>query len=388
SGWLQPKHFYRPHHAALYAALLKLDAAGHPTSVTPRPAPPTTPAPGAWPVPAETRDPDGQLAWMDAAIAEANATQVRGLTAVYVHGLIDVCPRPDHAPVYGRMVLEGAIHRTVAEHATRLHQMARADALRDGVADTLHYATVLGEVLDDLARRWGTDPRPIAPPAQPQSAGAKRLPTTREQLADEQYLLAVLTTQPDPLRDLVGWLRPEDFADDGHGRIYRCLGALHHRGEPIDEVTVLWEAQRRGALADGSLTAEEVLLLCDSGAAVGLAEYLGEHVVRAALVRTAAIAARQVRALADDEALAPGRLIGYALHALSPLAEIRRRWQSATDAPQPAVPPAGPPEHVPRARADAARARSQPHPPSRPSPRPGPSAVVSSPARPARRSPS
>ncbi|MEU1906580.1 DnaB-like helicase N-terminal domain-containing protein [Streptomyces hygroscopicus] len=327
---------------------------------------------GTWPT-TPTAGSDQRLAWMDAAIAEANSTEVRGLTAVYLHTLIAACPRPAHAPVYGRMVLEGAIHRTVAAYATRLHQMARADTLRGSAEDTLRYVRVLLDVLSDLARRWGTDSRPVAPPTPlPQPAAAHQPPVSEKLLADEEYLLAVLTAHPDALGDLVGWLRPEDFAEPGHGRIYRCLGALHHRGEPIDEVTVLWEAQRRGALADGTLTAEDVLRLCDSTSAAGIADYLGEQVVRASLVRTAADAARQVRALADDESLVPGRLIGYALHALSPLEDIRRRWRAATGAPEAAsaTPRAPQPTaRVPSSRADAARARSRPHPPPSPNAR-------------------
>ncbi|MFF8990863.1 DnaB-like helicase N-terminal domain-containing protein [Streptomyces sp. NPDC014983] len=391
SGWLRPDHFYRPHHAALYAALLKLHSDGHP-GAGPQPIAPTTEdrKAGAWPTAAPTAGRDERLAWMDDAIAEAN-TEVRGLTAVYLHTLIAACPRPAHAPVYGRMVLEGAIHRTVAKHATRLHQMARADTVRGSAEDTLHYAQVLTDVLSDLARRWGTDPRPMAPPTPlPQPAAANQPPASEELLADEEYLLAVLTAHPDALGELVGWLRPEDFANPGHGRIYRCLGALHHRGEPVDEVTVLWEAQRRGALADGTLTAEDVLRLCDSKSPAGIADYLGEQVVRAALVRTAASAARQVRALADDESLAPGRLIGYALHALSPLDDIRRRWRAASGAPEAASAPHPAPQptaHVPSSRADAALARSRPHPPPSPNARANAPTPVS-PARSSRRSPS
>ncbi|MFF4520528.1 DnaB-like helicase N-terminal domain-containing protein [Streptomyces bluensis] len=391
SEWLRPGHFYRPQHAALYAALLKLHAAGHP-GTAPQPAAPAARdrKPGTWPT-TPTAGSDQRLAWMDAAIAETKSSQVRGLTAVYLHTLIAACPRPAHAPVYGRMVLEGAIHRTVAKHATRLHQMARADAVRGSAEDTLHYAQVLTDVLGDLARRWGTDPRPMAPPTPlPKPDAANQPPVSEELLADEEYLLAVLTAHPDALGELVGWLRPEDFANPAHGRIYRCLGALHHRGEPVDEVTVLWEAQRRGDLADGTLTAEDVLRLCDSKSPAGIADYLGEQVVRAALVRTAADAARQVRTLADDESLAPGRLIGYALHALSPLEDIRRRWQAASGAPEAASapPPAPHPTgRVPSSRTDAARARSRPHPPPSPNARTSAPTPVS-PVRSSRRSPS
>ncbi|MER5521577.1 DnaB-like helicase N-terminal domain-containing protein [Streptomyces sp. NPDC002763] len=161
--------------------------------------------------------------------------------------------------------------------------------------------------------------------------------------------------------DVVRWLHPGDLADIGHQQIYRALGALHHRGEPIDQLTVLWETQRRDALSDGTLDAERVLRICDPLSFSGVAEYFGEQVVQASLVRTAAASARQAGALADDKSLAPGRLISYALHALGPLDEVQRRLRAASGTePAPrtgTVLAVGPPQ----ARIDAARSRSRPH---------------------------
>ncbi|MEU1299970.1 DnaB-like helicase N-terminal domain-containing protein [Streptomyces shenzhenensis] len=340
SPWLRPEHFYRPAHAALYAAMVKLRADGHPA----------TAGKSGDPIP---------LSWVTDTVQEASA-RTRGLTASYAHSLISACPRATHAPVYGRMVLEGAIHRSVAQHAIRLHQAARADAVRGGVEETVHHAQVLADVLADVAHRWGTEPRPVQPPSPNTSPSPQAGSVDEQVLADEEFLLGCISARPEQLLDVVGWLHPGDFADIGHQQIYRALGALHHRGEPIDQLTVLWETQRRGALSDGTLDAERVLRICDPLSLSGVAEHFGEQVVQASLVRTAAASARQVRALADDESLAPGRLIGYALHALGPLDEVRRRLQSASDT-EPAsprtssVPAVAPPEH----RIDAARSRSR-----------------------------
>ncbi|MGA5631429.1 DnaB-like helicase N-terminal domain-containing protein [Streptomyces lydicamycinicus] len=342
SPWLRPEHFSRPAHTAIYAAMLKLRADDHPASK----------AQGAGPVP---------MSWMTDTVTEASK-HTRGLTASYAHSLVSACPRPEHSVVYGRMVLEGAIHRSVAQHATRLHQTARADAIRGGAEETVHHAQVLSDVLADLARRWGGEPRPVAPPASVPPPPAHPQAVDEQLLADEEFLLGCLSARPQKLDEVVGWLHPGDFAEAGHQQIYRSLGALHHRGEPIDQLTVLWETQRRGALADRTLDAERVLRICDPSAFAGSAEYVGEQVVRASLVRTAAASARQVRALADDESLAPGQLIGYALHALGPLEEVRRRWRIATGtqaepsraADQKAADP-------PASRIEAARSRSRPH---------------------------
>ncbi|MEU3390652.1 MULTISPECIES: DnaB-like helicase N-terminal domain-containing protein [Actinomycetes] len=334
--WLAPDHFYRPVHQALFGALRKLRNDGHPALSTHGPLP---------------------LSWVTDAVDEAGL-HVRGLTAAYAHTVIQACPRTEHARVYGRMVLEGAIHRTVAQHAIRLHQAARADATQGEVEEALHTADVLTGVLTDLARRWGTDPRPV-PPATAHGAAADVPPLAQSDQVteDERFLLAVLTEQPGAMEEVVAWLRPGDFADPTHGQLYRCLGALHHRGEPIDRITLLWEAQRRGLLADGSLSSEQLTAVCE-GMIPGTADWFGNRVVRSSLTRTAAASARAIRALAQDEVLGPGRLINHALHALGPLDEVRTRWETANgySAPTrtaPTAPPAG--------RAHAALARSTSH---------------------------
>ncbi|WP_243761188.1 DnaB-like helicase N-terminal domain-containing protein [Streptomyces sp. YIM 98790] len=116
SGWLEPDHFHHPMHQALYAALLKLHRDGHPGMTS-------------------AADTATSLSWVNDAVTEAGQ-HVRGLTSAYAHSLVRACPRPRHAPFYGRMVLEGAIHRRVTEHAIRLHQAARTDAARSEVEDT------------------------------------------------------------------------------------------------------------------------------------------------------------------------------------------------------------------------------------------------------------
>ncbi|MGC4998482.1 DnaB-like helicase N-terminal domain-containing protein [Streptomyces sp. DT195] len=373
--WLAPDHFHRPVHQALFAALRQLHSDGHPAVSAEEPAP-TSPARGAWPDGiAVGASPPALRQWVADGVDGASL-HIRGLTASYAHTLMSACPRPAHAPVYGRMVLEGAIHRTVAQHAIRLHQVARADALKREVEGALRSADILTGVLTDLARRWGTDPRPVAPTAAPPTAPAA-LPGRADLVAeDERFLLAVLAEQPEALDEVVAWLRPGDFADPAHGQVYRCLGALHHRGDPIDRITLLWEVQRRGLLADGTLSGEQVTALCD-GAVPGSAEWFAQRVMRSSLARTAAASARAVRALAEDEALGPGRLINHALHALGPLDEVRARWVAANGSPAPKQPaPAPAPGGPPPAQVHAARARSTPHstpaPPSRPGPQPTP----------------
>ncbi|MGW2339492.1 DnaB-like helicase N-terminal domain-containing protein [Streptomyces sp. NPDC001661] len=365
SDWLRPEHFDRPVHATLYAAMLKLRTEEHPA----------TAEKSTGPVP---------LSWITDTVHEASL-HTRGLTAVYPHLLVSACPRSEHAPMYGRMVLEGAIHRSVAQHADRLHGVVLAD-LEAGTADeTVHQTQVLSHVLAKMARTWGTEARPQQPTDDHPLLTPSTPPVTEQVLADEEFLLGCLVSQPEQLLDLVPWLRPTDFADRGHQYIYRALGALHHRGEPIDQLTVLWEAQRRGALTDGTLDTERILRICDPLAPGGPAAHYGEQVVTASLARTAATAAQQVRELARQDALAPGQLINYALYALGPLDDARRRHRMASGT-EPDPSHSGRQDTSP-SRTEAARSRSRSHRSS--SQRSSPAAAVPpNPPRPTHRSPS
>lgn len=173
---------------------------------------------------------------------------------------------------------------------------------------------------------------------------------------DEQFLLALLVHQDGAIEGVFDWLRPGDFADPRHGQLYRCLGALHHRGEPIDPVTALWEAQRRGLLAEGTLTEGHLAFLCGSGV-VSSADWLGEQVLGRSVNRTASAAAQQIVAQTDDGQLAPGQLINQALHALGPVDEVRTRWNRAVR--QPASEPQPEPDHSIRVHAALSRSTAQ-----------------------------
>jgi replicative DNA helicase len=328
---------------------------------------------GAWPLSAQAEE---RSEWLDAVLVKANAG-VRGLTSFHLHALVAACPRPAHAAVYGRMVLEGALRRAITDHADHLR-----DALTGPEPEpekAVHRIRALNSTLGDLARRWGAQLRPTASPV-PLPVQDVREPPSSQLLDDERYLISALTTHPHALGELVSWLRPEDFSAHAHARIYQCLTTLRHRGEPVDAVTVLWEAQRRGALADGTFTGpDDVLHLCDAPAADGMAGHLGERIVRAAFIRTGLEAVHQLRVLADDASHAPDRLISHSLLALRPVQAVHQRWQAAHGTPSlPAAPAAV------AARAAAARARSPSPPPTPPTASAPPSPLSS--ARAPRRS--
>jgi len=348
--WLEPGHFYRPAHQALYRALLDQDGNEHPG----RDAVASSPQ---------------RLAWIVDAWRSAAAT-TRGIPAAYPYTLQAACQQSGHAVVYGRMVLEAAIHRTVTEHATRLLHSATTAADSGDVDSVLHHTDVLADVLEQLQRTWTPAEQTPAPAANAGSAGLAQTLTPsvstealRDPSTEERLLVATLISAPGPLADLVGWLYPADFTDRLPAEVYRCLGALHHRGDAIDAVTVVWEAYRRGLLSDGTVTAEQILEL-GTGRFGGDAGYFGQQVLAGSLIRTAAAGAEHIQQLAAGP-LPPERLLPQALAALAPLQRARQRWASSEEPhPPPGESPAGdngPVRHPPMPRPASAHRTAHAH---------------------------
>ncbi|MFJ9029690.1 DnaB-like helicase N-terminal domain-containing protein [Streptomyces sp. NPDC102274] len=167
-------------------------------------------------------------------------------------------------------------------------------------------------------------------------------------------LLATATACPDKLTAM-RWLRPDDFALPLHGQLFRCLTALAYRGDPVDAVTVLWQAQHQGLLTADFTPADLMALV---SAPTGSPEYWGEQILRRALLHQARTVALRIRSFTDDPANTPHQFITGGCRALADLTAVRNRWQHTSTQPRPpatsraprtpAVTRAGPP---PRASA-------------------------------------
>ncbi|MEV0530762.1 DnaB-like helicase N-terminal domain-containing protein [Kitasatospora sp. NPDC050463] len=308
AGWLEPRHFYRPAHEGFFAILLAQHAAGHPAL-----------APDA--------GDDQKQDWALTAIATA-ASEVPGVTASYGQTLVSTCPRSEHAASYGRMVLETAVRRALEEHAHRLLAAAESES----VEATVELTGALHAVIQRLGDAWGTiDQRSRRPLPTPPPAGnpSKAIEAARQH---EQALLSSLLSTPGRIPAVASWLTGEDFVDPGHRAVYLAMAALAHRREPLDELTVLWEVQRRGALAAGVISVAGVREICSDGMP-GDPDYWAEHVLRAALLRAAATSAGIVRVMALDASIAAGPLLGSAVRALAPADRVQDRLRAATATP-------------------------------------------------------
>ncbi|MET8561323.1 DnaB-like helicase N-terminal domain-containing protein [Streptomyces flaveolus] len=279
--------------------------------------------------------------WLDRVLATARE-QARGLTASDLHALVQVCPWPRHAPAYARMVEAEHARRRLQAAAERLVQTVHDASLPHPVQTVLAEADALTAVVDDIAARFppraGVLPRTGAP-------SAPVPPDYTEAVEEERLLLATATAYPADIES-VRWLLPDDLTLPLHAGLWQCLTALAHRREPVDPVTVLWEAQQRGLLGDGSDPGEVLRMLAEPAGSV---EHWGERALQRSLLATADLTGRHIKAYAGDPANTPFQLVVGARRALADIGAVRTRWQHATGAvpmprPRPAATTrAGPP---------------------------------------------
>ncbi|WP_435124631.1 DnaB-like helicase N-terminal domain-containing protein [Actinacidiphila sp. bgisy144] len=317
---LLPEHFANSLHSAVFAAMRRL---------TP-PAPDVHRARPIWPQ----------------AVQAAAATRAPGLDATYLNTLMAVCPQPDHAAAYAQMVRAEHLRRSLREHAMRLTQLCDDPTLPDPAMIVANQANALAVFLERAAPMWphisGPMPKQAAPDADP---------PTPDALDDERLLLATAIAYPDTL---VAWLHPEDLVLPLHQVIYRCVTAMAHRGDPIDPITVLWQAHQH-AVFSGSDPAEVLDFLRRP---VGSVEHWAERIHTRAVVAAARTAGRQITDLTHDSTHAPHHLLHAARRALAPLARIRARRHT----PPPTAAPTAPrrPPALTTARVDRQRGRPPP----------------------------
>ncbi|MFD6434349.1 DnaB-like helicase N-terminal domain-containing protein [Streptomyces venezuelae] len=259
--------------------------------------------------------------WLDRVLATGR-DEARGLTASYLHTLVQVCPWPSHAPAYARMVEAEHARRRLQTAAERLVHTVHDASLPQPVQTVLAEADALATVVDDITNRFpprsGVLPRTLAPLAV--------TPDHTEAVEEEHLLLATATAHPDDI-DSVRWLLPDDLTLPLHAGLWQCLTALARRNEPVDPVTVLWEAQQRGLL-DGRSEPGEVLRMLAEPA--GSVEYWGERALQRSLLAIAEHTGQRIKAYAADPANTPFQLVVGARRALADISAVRTRWQHAS----------------------------------------------------------
>ncbi|MFF5546816.1 DnaB-like helicase N-terminal domain-containing protein [Streptomyces olivaceoviridis] len=270
-------------------------------------------------------DPDDHAkdtAWLNQVLERARP-HAPGLNASYLHALIQFCPQPKHAAAYIRMIRADHARRTLRLHAERLAHTATDPAGPDPAAAALMQADALGRVLDDLAGQFA--PHPGSLPRTTHSGDVPRQ-AGEEELDEERLLLATATAYPANVQHM-RWLAAEDFILPLHAALWQSVTALVHRGDVVDPITVLGEAQHHGLLTD-SLTPRDLMALVSTPA--GSPEYWGEKILQRALLARAHTVADRITAYTDDPANTPHQLITGSRRALADLNALRTRWNRAT----------------------------------------------------------
>ncbi|MFE7960382.1 DnaB-like helicase N-terminal domain-containing protein [Streptomyces sp. NPDC057413] len=267
--------------------------------------------------------------WLNAVLAAARE-HARGLTASYLHTLIQVCPWPRHASTYARMIETDHARRTLRAHAMRLVQTARDDTLPHPVPATLAAADALASAVDEIAARF---PMPSGPLQRtPALAPIGTLPNTGKVADEEWLLLATATAHPADVEQM-RWLAADDFSQPLQAGLWQSLTALAYRRAPVDPITVLWEAQQRGLLKPDVEPAKLLDLLASPA---GSPQHWGELIVQRSLLTTAHQVGSHVQALTDDPTTTPYQFIISGRRALARLSSVRTRWHQATS-PAPTI---------------------------------------------------
>ncbi|WP_165983927.1 DnaB-like helicase N-terminal domain-containing protein [Streptomyces sp. YIM 98790] len=300
-GPLQLAHFGHPFHRALFSAIQALDL----------------------PDPAEHAS---SLVWLDAVLDAARA-ETRGLTAGYLHTLIQACPRTEHAPAYARIIRAEHTRRMLRIHAERLAQTAIDPTLPDPVRTVIEETDTLARFLKGAASLAGHAaflPRTPIPAAPEQSP-------TEEELEEERLLLATTIARPAAMTEM-SWLRAQDFTSPLHATLFACLTTLVRRGDLVDPVTVLCHAQHHGLPPD--IDPDAIIRLLS--ALAGHPEYWGERILQRSLLAHTHTAAVHIRTLADEPANTIEQLLTGSRRVLAHLRAVQARWQAIQ--PEPPTP--------------------------------------------------
>ncbi|MGH3277235.1 MAG: DnaB-like helicase N-terminal domain-containing protein [Streptosporangiaceae bacterium] len=288
------------------------------------------------------------------------------LDAVPLAGLMAAAPRPGHAQAYAAIVIEAEIRRRLQLNGSRLVQAAESGDLDTALAQAARAQADLAA----CAARWAALPCPVRtspsaaprtslekPPPRPTATGQfsrLRNPPLIHNNAVSAHPASsasddplVRTTPGDPigeatagrlgrhagqsgapaaaasvvaLRDLIDdpsqldavgtWLRPGHFARPAYGRLYVLLHDMHAARQPIDPVTVAWEAARRGLrTTPGRL----------SGGTGAFAVADAREVHRLGTLTQITRAGASIQSDAADPARSPPQLLHTAAHQLDPL---------------------------------------------------------------------
>jgi replicative DNA helicase len=173
----------------------------------------------------------------------ADRLNLPGVDEPYLSSLALTCPEPHAAAVYGRMVLEAALDRDLADHAVR---MAAEAGTERGVDPAKDHLAALAEAIQIQAANVESATAAISASAESSTdIGVEQ----DARAVAEELALADLIQHPQLIAEVENWLEPEMFTG-GRGLVYESILAVDEFGAPIDEMTLAWELGRRQGRAE------------------------------------------------------------------------------------------------------------------------------------------
>ncbi|OLE24218.1 MAG: hypothetical protein AUG49_13915 [Catenulispora sp. 13_1_20CM_3_70_7] len=248
----------------------------------------------------------------------AERLNLPGVDADYLHGLARACPDPADVAVYARMVAEAQVRRTLASYAAGID----FPTIKPGHEPEPGYLTRLGQALrrqasfeqPDIPQKNNPAPAPYVNTATAAIAepAADQQPPTRARR--EELVLADLIQHRGQLAE-VEWLSPEVFAPGPRREIYETILTVDSYGEPVSELTIEWELDRRRNQGqqqeqpepdrdDPATRPDYIARLAVTAVAVGAAVEIGSQLLEDSLRITLAAEAAKILIRGSEPTLA------------------------------------------------------------------------------------
>lgn len=248
----------------------------------------------------------------------------------YLLNLVATAPSMTSAQpeTYAQMVLEASIRRDVERWGMRVAQVTD---IQPELADLLAAVQTALNQVDAIGQRWetatalhnrsrvlseGGGPTTVAradrwvdPDSIVSGLDAFASPPDERDLATaEETVIASVLIRPEALAGLLDRLYPEDFADRRIGNAFRAAIEIYTAGRRVDPVTVAWEQQRHGAQHGPGMSPAWMVEVINHGP-VGNLDYATDVVMRGALARLTAEAARTTQRVAQHPGLQPADVV-------------------------------------------------------------------------------
>jgi replicative DNA helicase len=135
------------------------------------------------------------------------------------------------------------------------------------------------------------------------------------------------------LRQVAGWLRPEDFANPLCGEVYGLIVRMASAGIPVDPVTVRDELRRAGRIRSDGYPGLELVRMVEAVPSPLSVGYYGRLVVEAALYRRVEQAGTRLVQAGRTRRGEVGDVFGLLRDECGDLLALRRRHADAVATP-------------------------------------------------------